>query len=212
MPRSKRWNNLKREITTLRKQFLPDKFDTLGRYPDGVRVRAYTRAFLVLCHAEIETYLEEWAKDIARTSETVWQSSGKMTTPLTYLVATLAERITPPNTLRGPNPKDSPQRFVEVTAKLFQRFYKRIKDNHGIKEANVLTLFDPLGIPATALGTTLLPNLDSLGATRGTHAHQSSKAVPSVLDPETEYKKIDAILTDLIAFDEWLVTYRRRIR
>jgi hypothetical protein len=96
--------------------------------------------------------------------------------------------------------------------KLFQKYYKQISDNNGIKEANLLSLFGPLGIPAIALGTTLLPNLDSLGATRGTHAHQSAKAVQSLVDPETEYKKVMTLLGDLVVFDEWLTAYKRRIR
>jgi hypothetical protein len=33
-----------------------------------------------------------------------------------------------------------------------------------------------------------------------------------VLDPETEYKRVEALLTDLVALDEWLVAYKRRIR
>jgi hypothetical protein len=135
-----------------------------------------------------------------------------VTTPLAFLLATLAERIAVPDTLRVQNSKDGPQRLAEASAKLFQKYYKQINDNNGIKEKNLLTLFGPLGVPATALGTTLLPNLDSLGAIRGTHAHQSAKAVQSVLDPETEYKRVDALLADLAAMDEWLVTYKRRIR
>jgi hypothetical protein len=69
-----------------------------------------------------------------------------------------------------------------------------------------------LGIPATALGSTLLPSLDSLGKIRGAHAHQSAQAVVNVLDPETEFKRISAVLTDLVAFDQWLIGYRRKIR
>lgn len=212
MPKSKRWKDLNREIGTLRKQFLPDQFDPLGRYADTTRVQAHTRAFLVLSHAEIESYLEGWAKEIARASEVAWLSSAKITTPLAFLLATLAERITVPKTLRVQNSKDGPQRLAEAAVKLFQKYYKQINDNNGIKENDVLTLFGPLGIPATALGTTLLPNLDNLGAIRSTHAHQSAKAVRSVLDPETEYKRVDALLADLVALDEWLVAYKRRIR
>jgi hypothetical protein len=212
MPASKRWKDLNREIGTLRKQFLPDQFDPLGQYADATRVQAHTRAFLVLSHAEIESYLEGWAKEIARASEVVWNSSAKMTMPLAFLLATLAERIEVPSTIRAQHSKDGPQRLAEAAVRLFQKYYKQITDNNGIKETNILTLFGPLGIPATALGTTLLPNLDNLGTIRGTHAHESAKAVRSVPDPETEYKRVEALLTDLVALDEWLVAYKRRIR
>jgi hypothetical protein len=166
----------------------------------------------VLSHAEIESYLEGWAKEIARASEDIWLSSTRMTSPLTFLMATLAERIQIPDTIRVPNSKDGPQRLADAAVKLFQRYYKQIKDNNGIREKNILTLFGPLGIPATAYGSTLVPNLDNLGAIRGTHAHESAKAVRSMLDPETEYKRIVALLADLVVLDQWLMAYKRRIR
>lgn len=212
MTHSTRWRGLTREIGTLRRHFLPDAFDPLGVYTNSARVQAQTRAFLVLSHAEIESYLEEWAKEIARASEVVWVSTGKVTKPLAFLLLTLAERIDIPMTLAGPKGKDSPQRFAEASVKLFDKYYKQIKDNNGIKERNVLALFAPLGIPATALGSTLLPNLDNLGSIRGTHAHLSAKAVQTVVDPETEYNRVTALVSELGVLDEWLVSYKRRIR
>ena len=196
----------------MRKQFLPRKFDPLGQYPRPARVQAHARAFLVLCHAEIESYLEGWAKEIARASEVVWSKSGKVTKPLAFLMATLSERIKVPETYRTNNSNDMPQRLSQITVQLFQNFYKSIKDNNGIKERNLFVLFGPLGIPSAALGATLLPNLDNLGAIRGTHAHNSSKAVQSVLDPETEYNRVRALLSDLAALDQWLVSYKRQVR
>ena len=212
MPRSKRLVDLDREIEALRRQFLPDPFDPLGTYADSTRVQAHTRAFLVLSHAEMESYLEGWAKEIARAAELAWTSKGKVTTPFAFLLATLAERIEPPSTLLVANAKDSPQRFAEAAAKLFAKYYKQIKDNNGVKEKNVLALFAPLGIPASALGTTLLPNLDAFGAVRGAHAHQSAQAVRSVLDPETEHIRVLGLLGDVATLDQWLVRYKRRIR
>lgn len=212
MGTSKRLKDLKRQIGTLRKHFLPNPFDPLGRYSDQSRSHAHTRAFLVLSHAEVETYFEDWAKEIARACEVVWTSSGKITEPLGFLLSTLSERVEIPMTLAGPRVKDSRQRLTDASVKLFQRYYKLIKDNNGIKERNVLGLFSPLGIPAVAFGPTLLPNLDSLGELRGEHAHQSARAVQTVLDPETEYNRIVTLVDDLKTLDDWLAKYKSRIR
>ncbi len=209
---SKRWRSLKNEIEVLRAQFLPDPFDVLGQYEGPDRVQAFTRAFLVLSHAEIETFLEEWAKEIARACEIVWRSSGRVTKPLAFLLATHADRMEVPIRLVGADAKDSPNRFSELVVRLFQTYYKEVKDNHGIKEKNVLAMFSPLGVPSEALGTTLLPNLQTLGSLRGQYAHQSGKSVQSVLDPETEYKRIAYVLEELRQLDEWLIDCRRRIR
>jgi len=86
MPRSKRWKDLRQEIAALRKQFLPDPFHPLGQYADAARVQAHTRAFLVLSHAEIESYLEGWAKEIARAAERVWPAPGSEDTELGVLM------------------------------------------------------------------------------------------------------------------------------
>ena len=64
----------------------------------------------------------------------------------------------------------------------------------------------------TAFTPTLLPNLDALGNQRGVHAHQSAKAVVSVLDPETEYKQIEQLLMDIAVFDQWIVAYKTKIK
>jgi HEPN superfamily RiboL-PSP-like protein len=209
---SKRLTALKKEIESLRKLFLPDPFDPLGSYPNTRRVQAHTRAFLVLSHAEFETYFEEWAKEVARASETIWTKSQRVTTPLAFLLSWSEERLVPPETLSSPGAHDSTQELREIVAKLFPTFYKRIKDNHGVKERNVLSLFGPLGVPLTAFAPTLLPNLDALGTQRGVHAHQSAKAVVSVLDPETEYKRVEKLLLDAAVFDQWIVAYKIKIR
>jgi hypothetical protein len=212
MAQSKRWKHLKVEVETLRRQFLPDPFDPLGVYAEQAKVQAHARAFLVLSHAEIESYAEEWAKDIARSLETLWQASRRITHPLHFLLATLSQRISIPQTLVGPSVKDSPQRLDEEMVNLFANYYKRIKDNHGIKEGNMLSLFGPLGVPATAFGSTLLPNLDSFGKLRGTHAHHSARTVVTPLDPETEYKRAIDLVNELVDLDQWLVQTKRRIR
>jgi hypothetical protein len=109
---------------------------------------------------------------------------------------------------------DTPQRLTGATVDLFNSYYERIKDNNGIKEQNVLKLFAPLGMPTAALGLTLLQNLESFGERRGSHAHHSAahQNVISVLDPETEWNAVCALLQDLTALDQWCDACRRTIR
>jgi hypothetical protein len=120
--------------------------------------------------------------------------------------------IDPPSGLQKDSPgradfrKDRCQRNAVEAGRL------RIKDNNGLKEFNILALFGPLGIPSTVLGGTLIPNLNSLGATRGLYAHNSAKAVVSVPDPEDEFNRVTTILADLAALDSWFLLCRRLIR
>jgi hypothetical protein len=203
---------VRRQVQLLRKQFLPDPFDPLGSYPDRARVQANVRAFLVLSHAEFESYLEDWARDIARASERVWQKSGRVTLPLAILATSLTDGISIPQQVPKTVGQDGVQMFSDLVRDLFPGYRKRVNDNHGIKESNVLGLFGPLGVPISAFGSTLLLNLNTLGAARGQHAHSSARAVVNVLDPETEYKKVEDLTNDLAPFDKWLVEFKRRIK
>jgi hypothetical protein len=209
---SKHWSTLQHQVGILRDQFLPDPFDPLGSYTDPQRVQAYTRAFLVLSHAEIETYLEESAKQVAKAAERVWKSSKRVTSPLAFLMSMSGKPVPQTTSLTPKNAKDSHQRFEAVVVTVFPAYYKRVNDNNGIKEHSVLKLFDPLGVPAAAFASTLLPDLSTLGALRGEHAHYSAKAVPSVLDPEVEYKRVAQVVADLRGLDQWLMNYRKSIR
>jgi hypothetical protein len=203
---------LRRDVELLRRQFLPDPFDLLGVYPNQERVHANTRAFLVLSHAELESYLEEWARELARASERIWLTSVRVTMPLAFLLSWSTERLGIPEKLGTPAGAIGRQKLAQIVTKLFQSYYKRVNDNNGVKEKNVLALFAPLGLAPSAFTAALMPNLDELGSIRGTYAHGARKAVTSVLDPETEYKRVMVVLKDLEVFETAAVAYRRGIR
>lgn len=214
MPASKRWNALKKEVEKFRRQFLPATFSPTGAYPGSARVQAHTRAFVVLCHAEVESYLEAWAKEIARKAEDAWTSNVSISEPLTFLVATHGKSVVVSDNINDPSADDVRKRFGEIAQKRLHDFYKLVADNNGIKEHNVAKLFAPLGVPSTAYGANLLTKLESLGARRGTHAHNSSKlaAVINVLDPKTEYDSMMDLVNELEPLDLWFGQYKKKIR
>jgi hypothetical protein len=211
MAASNQWHDLSKQIEELRYQFLPPTFDPLGVYADGPRVQAHARAFLIFSHAEIQSYLEGLAKEIAKTAEAAWLGSQKLTAPLAFMIATMGERIVVPQKLLKQGTNDVPTQFNDVLVKLFSDFYAQVKSNNGIKEFNVLMLFGPLGLPSVVLGSTLLPNLDSLGLERGTYAHKSGRAVINTLDPEIEYKRVVNLVHELEDVDDWFVAYLNSI-
>ena len=127
MGESSRWKSLNRGVRTLRIQFLPQAFHPLGNYPKLNYVQAQTRAFLVLSHAEIESYLEEWAKDIARKAEDLWAQKGRTSKPLLSLHACMGETVYPVETLNGASIKDPPTRLSDSLVKMFQGYYASIR-------------------------------------------------------------------------------------
>lgn len=205
-----RLKELTREIESLRRQLLPATFAPTGDYAEPNRVQVHTRAFLVLSHAELETYFEGWAKDIARAAEDLWANTKRISTPLAFLLSTIGKDMQLVDALGTKG--DSHKRFGDVVTAVFPQFYARIKENHGIKEKNVLALFDPLGVSSLAFVSTLFPRLDSMGTKRGEHAHHSRRAVTSTLDPEYEYKDVLGVVADLKTFEDWLVAYKQKVR
>ncbi|MCA9607412.1 MAG: hypothetical protein KC619_17520, partial [Myxococcales bacterium] len=96
---------LRREIDDLRKELLPDPFDPLGNYADP-SVRTRTRGFLLLAHASVETFLEEWARDIAKKAEKVWNTDGRITRPLAFLLCTMTEQMAVARDVSGSDTSD----------------------------------------------------------------------------------------------------------
>lgn len=212
MAQSRRWQSLDNEIESLRKFLLPTKFDRLGQYARPRLTQARTRAFLVLSHAELESFFEQWAKEIARKSEEIWKNNRRMTQPLAALMATTENHVVV-NDKQTLDPQDMITAQVDkFVQQRYEAYYKIIKDNHGIKEINLMRLLTPLGIPGSVFGSTLLPSLNSFGSSRGLHGHNSVRSIQSVLDPETEYNRAKSLATDLKALDNWLVQYRKKLR
>jgi hypothetical protein len=206
---SKHWKVLSEGIETLRNCLLPLTFDPTGTYAAPVEVQARTRAFVVLAHAEVETYLEGSARKIAKRAEGVWQKSKRITRPFAYVVSHFGETVRFP--LAATKDIDPSVGFAAAFDSAFKKFYRSINDNHGIRETNVLSLFCPLGMPTNILGGSLLPELNSYGAHRGEYAHNSASVV-QMLDPETEYEKAKKIVSELLPLDEWFVAWERAIR
>jgi hypothetical protein len=166
----------------------------------------------VLSHAEFESFFEEWAKEIARKSEDTWKNGGRMTQPLAALMATSENNIPISERLSQAPQDEITTQMNSFVQKRYEAYYRNIRDNHGIKEVNLMRLMTPLGIPGSAYGYTLIPSLNSFGSSRGLHGHNSARTVQNLLDPETEYNHAKSLTIDLKALDGWLIKYRQRIR
>ncbi|CAB3715681.1 hypothetical protein LMG24238_04495 [Paraburkholderia sediminicola] len=208
MAATARWIDLETEIEKIRQVFLPAAFDPGGTYPDQLQVHTHTRAFLLLSHAEIEHFLEAWAKAIARAAEDTWKLHGKFYKPTAFIAAAHSDRVPVSEKVSGTSKGDFESIFRQNLSAAFSYFYKIIKENNGIKEHNFAKMFTPIGLSISDLSGTLLTRLDALGEKRGAEAHNSGKSVLVLLDPETEYKSVKELVTDLELLDGYLDTYR----
>ena len=160
-----------------------------------------TRAFRVLMHAEIESYLEDRVLEAARRAFTAWMSAGRASVPLTALLASFdTSRPKLPQNL-GTTP------FVHTrVGGIFAHFETRVKGNHGIRSNDVLALLLPIGVDDGKIDQTWLATTDGFGSSRGDAAHQSGvkSRVTYQIDPQSDYNTVQQILHGLERLDQEL--------
>ena len=190
MPTSTRYNNLKARVAQLENHLLPAIDTTLG-YSD--RDRDLTRAFCLLCHAELEAYLEDITKEIVNKAFTKWTTNQTIISPIIFHLAFNYRQ-------ESGKPKELPYQMV---GKSYSNLIDTITKNHGIKEHNLTSFFKPIGYE---IDPTLQSTLNDYGKTRGDIAHTSFNT-QQPLDPLTEKQNIAQILNALALFDEEIQDY-----
>ncbi|MEY3868054.1 MAG: hypothetical protein RLZZ338_1945 [Cyanobacteriota bacterium] len=199
MPKSQRFRDLSKELTRLKKQFLPKISPT---YSD--RQLALTVGYIVLAHAEIEAYLEDRVWEVVMEAKKDWDG-GKTRRTLICLLAFSGETMDePPDTLTPTKGNKTVQpekiKISEKINKAIKGFKKVIKQNHGIKEANILALLLPIGIDSDDLDPGWLITLNSFGEKRGLVAHSSYNTIQPP-DPAEVLSTVNQITEGLLQVD-----------
>jgi RiboL-PSP-HEPN len=206
MSKSDRFRILIRELSRLKKQFLP-KTSPLSLYSD--RQLALTVAYRVLTHAEIESYLEDRVWQIVIEAKRNWVHTGKPCRTLISVIAFSGEIMEmPPDSLTPvkaskvvPPEKVKLNRKIDLAINCFKRV---IDQNHGVKEANLLALLLPIGIDSDDLDPILLATMNTFGEQRGLVAHSSATSYETVQppDPVNELRVVQQIIAGLAQVDE----------
>jgi hypothetical protein len=175
---SKRYVQLEKRIKQLRNIFLPRKFSPTGTY--SVAQYDKVRAFRVLAHSEIESYIEYIAKELAIECVKQFKDNNIILPPIIGIVNRYGKGISQiDNCLSG-----------HITT---------IGSNNGIKEENINKLLSPIGC---FLDSSILSMLNSYSSVRGEIAHTSS-SVQRPIDPRDELETITEILKDLEGIDNY---------
>ncbi len=190
MPTSRRFRALVNRLDTLRHNFLSKQFSPIGKYT--AREHDLTRAYVLLAHAEIESYVEDRAKEIAQRAETRWSKAGAHSRVIRRLVGF--------HKLKNLRPWEPFDKSTDTIRAALNSYDSLIRNNHGIKENNVRTVLYPIGIEYADLNITWLVNLEAFGKRRGLLAHSSIKTLQPP-DPETEFKNVGDILKGLKGLD-----------
>lgn len=207
---SEHYRELVSSLDELREHLLPQEFDAGGDYPDKVFTGVV--AFRLLSHAAIEDYLEARVIEIAIRASSHSNSTGDISLPAAHLASFNDMKFgSPPASLAPPRPNQNagwPERIdlvarVVKSSSLFVKFAQ--KDNHGVKEKNLMMLLIPVGLKHSDIDPLLVSELDNFGERRGDFAHSSaSKHVRNSPNPEDELNNVLGLLVMLEDLDEKL--------
>lgn len=197
------FRQLNTRVSSLRTNFLPIRFSPTGTY--SPRQLDGTRAYVVLCHAEIEYYFEERARDIAAAAFTSWDQLNLSSFALTHLVCNFSG-----NNDGLPKKLGTNKTAKSLVQNAVTQFHRNISSNHGIRTRHILGLLLPIGVQESELDVGWLNTVDGFGTSRGTVAHTA--AVVNAPDPQTAHSTVGQILTGIKPLDDLLNKIRKKIR
>ncbi len=182
--KSKEYNYLEKRIRELKENF------NFKQSMSGITKRQSDRlkGLRMLCHAEFEDYFESTALNLLMKAERKWDDKHIADYHLASLLV-WHEKI---------EKNDDIQTKVH---KIIIDYKKLIWDNHGIKEANIKKMYEPLGYKITDFDSAFLATLSSYGELRGEVAHLSMKHTNQLFDKYDEFDKIDKILSSILQFE-----------
>lgn len=188
---------LVRRIRRLRDALLPDLHPT-GTYSDAEY--DLVASFVLLCHAEVEWYLEQRCLEVVSAAVSAWLLDSKPRSTVIALAAFAPD--SGPKWLPSPGQSGPPQIRAVISAA--KRSYSQMVDkNNGVNETNLVALLLPLGIRESDLASTFLADMNAFGSRRGDQAHRGIGA-RSPLDPADAVALLTRILLGLRRLDRRL--------
>lgn len=203
MAYSARYKALEGRLATLRKHFIPSAFSKSGLYTSKQLDDA--RAYRLLCHAELEHYLEERTLEIADLSFRLWITKSRSSSPLISILSNvIGEQNGLPKKLGTNNDTN------KIVSRVVAQYRHAVLTNNGIRTSNILTLLLPIGILEGDIDPAWIATIDGFGAKRGTAAHTTS--ISYQIDPKDELQTIAQIVLGIKDIDQRLNAAKSKIR
>lgn len=166
-------------------------------------------SYRILCHAEIESYLEDRVIEIALTADKSWKERGHICNSILCLLAFSEANLDKlPQTLKPPpNRKQADwENLIRPHKRLsgsVTKFINKIRNsNNGIKEQNIIEMILPIGFDPDLIDELLLADLNDFGTKRGSAAHTSVLGHVTVgINPNDERKQVERIISGLASID-----------
>jgi hypothetical protein len=199
------YRRLKKHVANLERALLPPatvladpstNLSTIG----GLDYR--TAGFLVLCHAEFETYLEDRSRNIAELARTRWLSQKRKSLTLTTisLVAYYGKGNIPSAVPKVSHKDFATSDITPLIRDATDEHLSHVNSNNGIKEKDVVRLLLPIGLRISQMSAFAIAELNAYGAVRGKIAHRSH-SIRAALNARDERDRAQRVLNELLAID-----------
>ncbi len=187
MANSHRYNQLLKRVNKIEASYIPTIRQS-GNYTN--KEQDDIRAYVLLTHAEIESYFEEVAEEKVKKAFRNWQATRQKSNVLLALMAF--------------NGNDYRENEIEIRInKALTSYIHSLRNNHGIKEANILNILLPAGFEYTDIDSTWLGTINSFGSNRGLLAHSAAR-VQQPLDPVILRNMVTQVVSEIANIDEKL--------
>lgn len=190
MPNSLRHKQLLSRISQLESNLLP-AIKINGNYTK--KESDLIRSYVLLCHAEIESFFEDIAESKVQKALTAWINSRKKSNCLLAIMSFCTEEI-----YWKKIKKSSKEKLDFRINRVTNHYLRKLNNNHGIKSGNLCSILLPIGIESDELDQTWLNTMDNFGSKRGQFAHTSS-SVQSQIDLVSERNNINNLILPEIA-------------
>jgi hypothetical protein len=200
---TRRYGELARRLAEIERHLLPAARADLAYTSEELdRVRGY----LVLCHAEIEACIEDLARRVLSKSRDRWKGDRRARPALVAVVAYHESGFGGPARKLSPRGSQKPAPTLDdriATACDAYDEYVR-KDNHGVRESNLLRVLLPVGVRESDLDPAWVADMETFGIMRGIVAHVSARAARARPDPVNARSQVQRALKGLRDVDALL--------
>jgi hypothetical protein len=195
---SARFLQLFRRAKKLRKTFLPKNFSPTGVY--SPRQLDLARAYRLLVHAEIESYLEDRSRNLVMRATRQFKSDRRPRKVVLNLLSFHSRGKAIDESKLLNLYASGTEHVDESLDSAAAAYHYGLQHNHGVKQADVMKLLLPLGFQPASLDAAFIATLDSFGTNRGEVAHTSIKTQQQI-DPRTELDTVSLLLQHLESLD-----------
>ena len=161
-------------------------------------------SYRLLCHAEIESYLEDRALEVSGLIRTAWNTRRHVSYPTLCMLGFSGETMgAPPETFQAPTKRIKIDNRLALI--LGKYHYYVTKQNNGITEKSLVRMLLPLGLDVGIIDPLVITEFNNFATLRGNAAHRSTGGhVQAGVSPYDEHTTVTRLTKALKVIDREL--------